>query len=62
MKIGCFACVEPFAPMARQFAAIREMGFAYADVTDNHDGAALGDPSGDSPGRWLPMLALTSTR
>ena len=26
MKIGCFALVEPFAPMARQFQAIREMG------------------------------------
>ena len=49
MKIGCFACVEPFAPMARQFAAIREMGFTFADVTDNHDGAALGEEFGFAP-------------
>ena len=49
MKIGCFACVEPFAPMARQFAAIKEMGFSYADITDNHDGAALGEEFGFAP-------------
>ncbi len=42
MKIGCFALVEPFTDMRRQFAAIAEMGFAYADLTDNHGGASLG--------------------
>jgi inosose dehydratase len=42
MKIGCFALVEPFTPMERQFAAIREMGIQYADLTDSHDGASLG--------------------
>ena len=42
MKIGCFALVEPFCGMARQFQAIREMGIEYADLTDNHDGATLG--------------------
>ncbi|MEX1017562.1 MAG: sugar phosphate isomerase/epimerase [Phycisphaeraceae bacterium] len=42
MKIGCFALIEPFSTMARQFQAIREMGFDYADLTDNHDGGALG--------------------
>jgi inosose dehydratase len=42
MKIGCFALVEPFSPMARQFQAIREMGLEYADVTDNHNGGMLG--------------------
>lgn len=42
MKIGCFALVEAFAPMERQFEAIAEMGIGYADVTDSHDGAALG--------------------
>jgi len=42
MKIGCFALIEPFSVLRRQFDAIREMGFQYADVTDNHDGAALG--------------------
>ena len=42
MKIGCFALVEPFQTMARQFQAIREMGIRYADVTDNHSGGMLG--------------------
>lgn len=42
MKIGCFALVEPFTPMERQFAAIHEMGIQYADLTDSHDGASLG--------------------
>ena len=42
MIIGCFALVEPFTSMQRQFQAIREMGIEYADVTDNHDGASLG--------------------
>ncbi len=42
MKIGCFALVEPFTPMARQFEAIAEMGIRYADVTDNHNGGMLG--------------------
>jgi inosose dehydratase len=42
MKIGCFALVEPFCGMQRQFEAIKEMGIDYADVTDNRDGAQLG--------------------
>ncbi len=42
LKIGCFALVEPFTPMQRQFQAIAEMGIRYADLTDNHDGASLG--------------------
>ena len=42
MKIGCFALVEPFTGMARQFEAIAEMGIKYADVTDNHNGGMLG--------------------
>lgn len=42
MIIGCFALVEPFTPMQRQFEAIQEMGIMHADITDNHDGAALG--------------------
>jgi inosose dehydratase len=48
MKIGCFALVEPFSAMRRQFEAIAEMGFAYADLTDNHDGATLGTEFGFS--------------
>ena len=46
MQIGCFALMEPFAPMERQFQHIRELGFDYADLTDNHDGATLGTEYG----------------
>lgn len=42
MRLGCFALVQPFSGMADQFRAIREMGITNADLTDNHDGAALG--------------------
>ncbi len=42
MIIGCFALVEPFSPMKRQFEAIRELGIEYADLTDNHNGGMLG--------------------
>jgi len=42
MIIGCFALVEPFTTMERQFQAIQEMGIKHADITDNHDGASLG--------------------
>ncbi len=42
MIIGCFALVEPFTPMQRQFQTIQEMSIKYADITDNHDGATLG--------------------
>jgi len=48
MIIGCFALVEPFAAMRRQFECIREMGFDYADLTDNHSGATLGAEYGFS--------------
>lgn len=42
MIIGCFALVEPFSPLQRQFHAIKEMGVDYADLTDNHNGGMLG--------------------
>ncbi len=42
MRIGCFALIEPFSNMERQFQRIRELGFEDADLTDNHDGATLG--------------------
>ena len=42
MIVGCFALIEPFGPMERQFEAIREMGIEYADITDNHNGGMLG--------------------
>ena len=42
LKIGCFALVEPFTPIERQFELIRGMGIEYVDLTDNHDGGSLG--------------------
>lgn len=44
--IGCFALIEPFRDLRRQFHAIAEMGFRHADLTDNHDGALLGNEFG----------------
>ena len=73
MIIGCFALVEPFSPLERQFELIHEMGFKYADLTDNHDGGSLGVEYGfaatasldDHPGEVRRMvkahgLSLTS--
>ena len=48
MKIGCFALVEPFRSMERQFHAIKEMGISCADLTDNHQGGMLGAEYGFS--------------
>ena len=48
MKIGCFALVQPFSPMRRQFELIRQLGIDYADLTDNHNGATLGTEYGFS--------------
>jgi inosose dehydratase len=68
MKIGCFALIEPFSDLQRQFIAIREMGFDYADLTDNHDGATLGTEFGFAasasldahPRRYLDMADIAS--
>ena len=46
IKIGCFALVHPFTSLSAQFKAIRDMGFDCADLTDNHDGAILGNEFG----------------
>ena len=46
MIIGSFALIRPFSPLADQFAAIKELGVTYADITDNHDGATLGTEYG----------------
>lgn len=46
MKIGCFALVEPFRSLERQFHAIKEMGISCADLTDNHQGGMLGTEYG----------------
>jgi len=46
IQIGCFALINPFSSLDAQFKAIREMGFDYADLTDSHDGALLGNEFG----------------
>jgi len=42
MNIGCFALVEPFADLGRQFRALVSLGIEYADLTDSHNGGSLG--------------------
>jgi inosose dehydratase len=42
MKVGCFALVDPFETLDHQLQRIADMGFEYADVTDNHPGGLLG--------------------
>jgi inosose dehydratase len=46
MKIGCFALIHPFQPLDVQLAQIAAWGFDTADVTDNCDGALLGNEFG----------------
>jgi inosose dehydratase len=55
MIIGCFALIEPFTPVRRQFQLIREMGIDYVDLTDSHDGASLGSEAG-----FVASLSLDS--
>jgi len=42
ITVGCFALVDPFSVLEHQLERIRDMGFKYADVTDNRDGGQLG--------------------
>ena len=42
MIIGCFALVEPFRDLKRQFEAVAELGIRHANLTDNHNGGMLG--------------------
>ncbi len=46
MDIGCFALVDPFSTFDHQLQRIKDLGFAYADVTDNHNGGMLGTEYG----------------
>lgn len=46
MKVGCFALIDPFRDMDHQLSRISEMGFQYADVTDNNSGGSLGRDGG----------------
>ncbi len=48
MKVGCFALVDPFQLLDHQLSRIADMGFRYADVTDNHPGGLLGREFGFS--------------
>jgi len=57
--------MEPFTPMRRQFEVIRSLGFDYADLTDNHDGATLGTEYGFAASFSLdshPTTILEMTR
>jgi inosose dehydratase len=67
IRIGCFALVEPFRDLRRQFQAIRELGIDYADLTDNHDGALLGNEFGftaaaslDAPPDYLREMVVSA--
>ena len=42
IKVGCFALLDPFSVLEHQLERIQGLGFRYADVTDNTDGACLG--------------------
>ncbi len=42
MKVGCFALIDPFETLDHQLQRIADMGFEYADITDNHPGGLLG--------------------
>ncbi len=48
MKVGCFALIDPFQTLEHQLERIAELGFKYADVTDNHPGGLLGREFGFS--------------
>ncbi len=43
MEIGCFALVDAFHPLDHQLQRIAELGFTSADITDNNQGALLGN-------------------
>ena len=46
MKVGCFALVNPFSTLDIQLDELKNWGFRYADITDNSDGACLGNEYG----------------
>lgn len=48
MKIGCFALIDPFSPIEHQLSRIKDLGFDYADITENNDGGTLGTEYGFS--------------
>ena len=46
IKTGCFALINPFSTLDNQLDMIKQWGFSYADLTDNTDGACLGNEYG----------------
>ena len=46
IKIGCFALIIPFSTLDQQLDQIKALGIKYADLTDNTDGACLGNEYG----------------
>ncbi|MGP4038780.1 sugar phosphate isomerase/epimerase family protein [Gracilibacillus sp. D59] len=42
ITVGCFALIDPFTVLEHQLKRIHDLGFRYADVTDNRDGGQLG--------------------
>lgn len=46
MEIGCFALVDPFSTFDHQLQRIHDLGFRFADVTENNDGGTLGTEYG----------------
>lgn len=53
MKVGCFALIEPLNNFEHQLKCISEMGFKYADITDNNSGGSLGRDGG-----FVPTVSL----
>jgi inosose dehydratase len=46
IKVGCFALINPFSTLDQQLDQIKDLGIKYADLTDNTDGACLGNEYG----------------
>lgn len=46
IKVGCFALINPFSTLDQQLDQIKKLGIKYADLTDNTDGACLGNEYG----------------
>ncbi len=49
MKVGVFLLIEPFASVEVQLRRAKEMGFAYADITDTNAGGSMLGTAGFSP-------------
>jgi uncharacterized repeat protein (TIGR03803 family) len=54
--------MEPFTPMRRQFEIIRELGFDYAHLTNNHDGAEPNELVQGSDGYFYGTTSYGGTK